>query len=212
MRRKTCCRQCRVKPSWPLPQHCVLALEMRHSWTMCTLSRKQKKCHAQCTLPQKPTQNEEYVVLWLPLRCFLVSFTQRKTGPFCRTPTETGHLGISHLLSIFCFLLLWFPRSQNLLLPDLSAGSNRILNPRQKKWNGIISKDWGKKSEENNKVSHADWCLVKYMFPMFPAKKMDDLLPKPRNFWDLPWGPRKSCPGPLTCWGRWPHVEPSLIC
>lgn len=129
---------------WPLPQHCVLALEMRHSWTMCTLSRKQKKCHAQCTLPQKPTQNEEYVVLWLPLRCFLVSFTQRKTGPFCRTPTETGHLGISHLLSIFCFLLLWFPRSQNLLLPDLSAGSNRILNPRQKKWNGIISKDWGK--------------------------------------------------------------------
>ena len=28
-------------------------------------------------------------------------------------------------------------------------------------------------------------------------KKMDDLLPKPRNF-DLPRGPRKSCPGPLT--------------
>lgn len=55
------------------------------------------------------------------------------------------HLGISHLLSIFCFLLLWFPRSQNLLLPDLSTGSKRILNPRQKKWNGIISKDWGKK-------------------------------------------------------------------
>lgn len=95
MRRKTCCRQCRVKPSWPLPQHCVLFLEMRHSWTMCTLSRKQKKCHAHCTLPQKPTQNEEYVVLWLPLRCFLVSFTQRKRGPFGRTPTETGHLGIS---------------------------------------------------------------------------------------------------------------------